>query len=74
MPRRRKVGNPLGAAAVGLIIAGMGLYLVLQDAGRTPTVFGWLLMFFGGVGAVANLFLYRHIQGGGEGKADRRGR
>lgn len=62
MPRRRKVGNPLAAAIVGLIIAGMGVYLILRGNSEVALVFGILLIFFGVVGAIANLWLHRRLR------------
>ena len=59
---RRKVGNPLAAAIVGLVIAGMGVYLIVRGNSEVARVFGILLIIFGAVGAVANLWLRRRFR------------
>ena len=69
MPRKKQVGNPLAAAIVGVIIAGMGVYLILRSDSDGPRLFGILVVVFGAVGAVANLWLRRRL-----GNADRRDR
>lgn len=61
MPRRKRVGNPLAAAIVGVVIVGMGLYLILRSDADGPRLFGTLLIVFGAVGAVANLWLRRRL-------------
>ncbi len=65
MPRRKKVGNPLAAAIVGLVIAGMGVYLIARGANEVPRTFGVLLIILGAGGAVANLWLHRRERRGG---------
>lgn len=62
MPRRRKVGNPLVAAIVGVIIAGMGVYLIVRGTGEVPLVFGILLIVFGLGGSIANLWLRQRFR------------
>lgn len=62
MPRRKRVGNPLAAAIVSVVIAGMGLYLIARGDSDVPRVFGSLLVLFGVAGAVANLWLRRRFR------------
>lgn len=62
MPPARRVGNPLAAAIVGIVIAGMGLYMILEGASSTARVYGGLLIFFGLVGAAVNIYLRRRFQ------------
>ena len=62
MPRRKPVGNPLAAAIVGVVIAGMGLFLIVRGDSDVARVFGSLLILFGVVGAVANLWLRRRFR------------
>ncbi|MFT3834117.1 MAG: hypothetical protein QM711_12460 [Micropruina sp.] len=57
MPRRKQVGNPLAAAIVGVVIAGMGVYLIVRGDSEVARVFGTLLIVFGAAGAIANLWL-----------------
>lgn len=62
MPPARRVGNPLAAAIVGVVIAAMGLYMILADAGATARVYGGLLIFFGLAGAAVNIYLRRRFR------------
>ena len=62
MPRRKRVGNPLAAAIVGLVVVGMGVYLIVRGDSDVARVFGTLLILFGGAGAVANLWLRRRFR------------
>lgn len=70
MPRRKKVGNPLAAAIVALVIAGMGLYMIVRADSDVAWVFGILLTVCGVLGAAANLWLHRRFR---REAADRRG-
>ncbi len=74
MPRMKRVGNPLGAAIVGLIIAGMGLYMYLQGEEGTPRFFGGILIALGVLGAVFNFALWLHYQREDRQRAERRKR
>ena len=62
MSGMKRVGNPLSAAIVGLIIAGMGLYLVVVGTDGAPVTYGYIMISLGLLGAVANMALRRHFQ------------
>lgn len=62
MTRTRRTGNPLGAAIVGLVIAAMGLYLVVQGDTETARFYGGALIVLGVLGAVVNLLIRRRYQ------------
>jgi hypothetical protein len=62
MPRRKRAGNPLPAAIVSLVIAGMGVYVLVQGVDATSRFYGWALIGLGLLGAVGNLALRVHYQ------------
>lgn len=58
----RRVGNPIIASIVSLIIAGMGVFLVRSEQGSTVLVVGALFAVIGVLGAVANLLIWKHYR------------
>ncbi len=62
MRQRRRVGNPLIAVIVSLVIAGMGCYVVIEGDAGTARVYGFVLIIMGTLGAAANLALRWHYQ------------
>lgn len=62
MRRRRRVGNPLIAVIVSLVVAGMGSYVFIESSEGNTRLYGAALILMGVFGATANLVLRAHYR------------
>jgi O-antigen/teichoic acid export membrane protein len=58
----RRVGNPLAATVVSVVIAGAGVWLVGAAKSPTGVVFGVMFAVVGVLAALGNLYVWKRYR------------